>query len=1797
MAGWAVAQEPAPRPGDDEPLLRLEAGGPTTLVTSMAFGPDGRTFYEAGWDKVVRVWVRDEASGALVPDSRATYRVPIGPGLDGAINAMALSPDGNWLAVAGNGVVRHSAGFRSQGLVVPMEAISDDMRRDQGTIYVFSTRERERTSRVLRGHLGPVYALSFAPTRPGAPPVLLSAGSERVHDRSVRLWNAETGEYLGGIMGPRDARTRPGLAIWRTGDGPKQVRAAVAWEDEKLRVWDPSRDGTPPATVLLPDGLLNNTVAVVGDRSLLLSGCLNLDPTRGPLDGHGLIRGWDLAGNEGPRLDARWRLSFPPMGTVVETPRALVAFSSKAGGPVDRAAVILRRIPDRNAGVRGEYSLVLVEIGDGGLRALGPRTALWPDEGIMPALAVDPTGRYLAVSGNRERDIRIFAIPDLLQGGATPQRLRGDGTTMRRVAVVKKGENWGVLLNAQQEDQPGEPPRSPGPGDQILDVAARRLRSETDGWAVSAPSLGPWRVTVEPLPQGGAAPASVLVGSGDGQEARITLKPNQVVTATALLPPGPPLGRPLVAIAFEEIGEPNLGVYDGVTGELVRRFTGHAERIDRLAFSEDGRLLVSAGEDRTVCVWSLTDLKETWGKLRLFQGVAAIQKDGRLVVTGIESDQVARYHGDLREGDVLQGFVDKGTLRPLTTFQELKEALAAVAPGQSVMVRRVREANAVKDLAIPVVQGADERKPLFFLFVTQSAGDRGPGWIGWSPLGPYETSDQSVEQRLGWHFNTGKPQVPASFAMADQYRKKFYREGLLRDLLDHGTLVPPPAPPPVPRPNMSLYLEPQGDLDGRGMVLVRQAPSTLGLMVSDRRIAPEQIASVQWQVDGSPLRDLPNVDDGMWAAEVSQPAWGRGLHRARVVLRTNELVPQEFQDERLIRVQPPAATIDAKRPQRPIVVEEPEWRFQAVIDPVGGPASARLVRRIAGGERVEKRWEGISERQHLDERLALDEGANAFELIVVNDGALKDFEEAETARLAWTVISSRKPVPPPDIVLSRVTPLSGAGETEPSLPIEGGGPIVVSGPQVRVEGRIVGEKPLSKAERLEGEAVTGQPLERFEADRAPTFDLSELIELSPGPKTYRFRARASDSEFAETRLTIDFRPRVPEVRELALDRIEPIVYGEPEGPSPTVGLSARLIPPRDRHPFQAAILVNEEEQPEAPEINEAATLLTSTVSLKPGGNQIKVRVSNAWGSTWTTEAVYITYLRPPKIRGVARPTVGDQPLVDLSATLESPDDLPPTRAKVEVDGGEGGPETVVDNVPIRREGNGWVLQAKNVPLFEGENTLRVWAWNADGRSREPGLVRGLTYRRPPPPKPELSLQPEQDATVRKTKQPVTFHVESKSPLRRVELTSEGPSGNARVLFHADVESVSKSDQGTYEVSRSIDVALERGANHLRLVAVNSGGESSATRILSYVPPPVRVVIDAIAPKAGKGPAVAPRMGADNAIEFTEPVSDGRAWMSGRVIWPDEESLRIEQATRLNVWVNGFPQSFATLRTRREEPLEREFQVAIALSRRQNHVEIELPDLPREAGDRPEFTVGCERPDERQRLHMLIIGVGPMEANELRAKAIQALQGTLVENSTERFQTPAFPEGIIYGPLCGDVREWRVRGELVRIRNAIRRRRNAPDAPNEVVLVYYRGGEWITKDRATHLRLRTGEGGDSFDTIPVDALVTAFRDTPAAKVFLLDVTRPSGASPTPLDPRVGLLRSAWRSRGATTTTSELPEESWLITSLEVATARASTLGDVASEMSRRYSSLKERFPDLDFDSDYPPALSTLIIGTR
>lgn len=77
------------------PMLRLETGMHTAPIRRIGLDAANRFLVTGSDDKTVRVW--ELATGRLL----RTLRLPIGPGNEGKVYAVALSPDGRTVAVAG----------------------------------------------------------------------------------------------------------------------------------------------------------------------------------------------------------------------------------------------------------------------------------------------------------------------------------------------------------------------------------------------------------------------------------------------------------------------------------------------------------------------------------------------------------------------------------------------------------------------------------------------------------------------------------------------------------------------------------------------------------------------------------------------------------------------------------------------------------------------------------------------------------------------------------------------------------------------------------------------------------------------------------------------------------------------------------------------------------------------------------------------------------------------------------------------------------------------------------------------------------------------------------------------------------------------------------------------------------------------------------------------------------------------------------------------------------------------------------------------------------------------------------------------------------------------------------------------------------------------------------------------------------------------------------------------------------------------------------------------------------------
>jgi len=236
MAGARAAAE-------ERPLLQLNTGGHMAIIHGLAFTPDGKFIVSASDDKVIRVW--DWQKGVTV----RTIRGQSEAAHEGKIFAMALSPDGRWLAVGG-------------WMKIP------GVEGHQIRLYDFRSGELKA---LLKGHTSVIAGLAFSPDSKK-----LISGSG-LGDLSAIIWDVERGTLLHRLEGHRDV-------IYAVGFTPDGSRAVTGSDDNTLRLWS------------VANGALIKEMTGHADKASALA----VSPKDGSIasgDNSGEIRLWD--GNTG----------------------------------------------------------------------------------------------------------------------------------------------------------------------------------------------------------------------------------------------------------------------------------------------------------------------------------------------------------------------------------------------------------------------------------------------------------------------------------------------------------------------------------------------------------------------------------------------------------------------------------------------------------------------------------------------------------------------------------------------------------------------------------------------------------------------------------------------------------------------------------------------------------------------------------------------------------------------------------------------------------------------------------------------------------------------------------------------------------------------------------------------------------------------------------------------------------------------------------------------------------------------------------------------------------------------------------------------------------------------------------------------------------------------------------------------------------------------------------------------------------------------------------------------------------
>jgi WD40 repeat protein len=1790
--GKAAVVGPAPAVAK-EPLLRLEAGGPTTDVTTLAFSPDGKTLYAAGYDKVVRVWKLDPATKEFVPQ-RDAFRVPIGPGLFGAINAMAISDDGNWLAVGGIGAFQGQAGFRHPGLVVPTQVLTLSMREDIGTIYVFETSKPDQV-RALRGHRGAVAALSFVQLHAGATPLLVSAAGDwdpatGQIEGGLRLWDVSANATVAKFTGLPDPGAKlPGLAAWKSGPNANQVHVALAWDDGdlkkpgRLRLWDVEKQQMLRGE---GEGGFNNSVVFLPGDAAVLSGCF--------LNNNGHVHRWTASAHESPRLAAT-QAAFPFEHNEAVTrfffPRALAAVSARANGQLDHAAVVLRAVDTRAKTT--QHILQVVSLRDAGR---SPKVSLWSD-GRVPVLATAPRGGHIAVAGAQDHSIQVFDINSLLAGRASAQTLRSIGMRPGDAAFVKQMRDGkpqlGIVFADGVAETRGIRPRNLFARDMIFDFNARSLFSANSGWAHDTPALNGWSAT--------AAASAVVVRSPVGSEKRITLPDGWTVSDYGLLPPSTSIPAPLLAVAYHVGNSPRFSLYNAGAGQQLVEFTGHLNKIRSVAFSGDGRFLVSASDDQTLSIWSLNKLDQFFNQQAQIHGlVVQTNEANKLVVAGLTAEM---REAGLKKDDIIEGLMLEGRLEPLASPLEFQNMVLKLKPGENATLRL----QGGRSVNLRTGQAIQQRTPLIMLFVTNGGRAEDREWLAWNPIGPYDSSDPKVVRSFGWHFNPVKPGDSVQFTSAEKDLPKERREGLLRHLVARGSLAPAledwdneKKEKPLSPPKMTM------GIDGMKDRIVRQNKNTVWLHAAG--IAADRIDSVRWSIDGGP--ESLSTDTGIDHSHAV--TLSRGLHKIKAVLRTREDVPQQFEESLTVRYIPLAPTVTPKGDaaglgDKLLEVMKPTFKLSAIVTP--GAAGEKTVVQVFHQQAPLDKTP--TPTNAIEREIALKPGHNLIEVHAQHEATDKDTEAAELVRLVlnvkYTPPAPPKDAPLPVILLESIVPLIGGVEPAERQPVlRKGTPIVVNAPKILIAGKITTPNRLALAEWSDG--VKSGPL-HFDRQAPGIYFLNQPITLSKtGLQTITFRARSATTEpeqkadTEERIVQVDYRPALPIAAGIHAVAANPVFIDDGKG-SPEVLIRGTLLQPRDPSNVKvtAICLVNDKEYPAT--IDAIGRNWTAKVRLEPGSNKIQILLDNGWQDSISGN-LRLELRRPPLNLRAEVPASTSDPMIRMEALVESALPIKEAYVRATVRGKEIRDFFLVK--PKTPEDKTWKIHL-TAPLKVGNNEIRILVGNDDGSALP--LVRTVKFepKKPLPPAPAVAfVQPAiSDAasdlamSVTRSNFPLQFKIGSVSALKRVALfiRREGQKTDVKEL---DLAETVKTDKG-YTVKVGADLNLAPGVTWISLEAEDQDTRSETPAlVVNYLPPPVRLQLETLESRNGKFGSQ-PILENANGKWTAAAVPNARLWLVGKVIWSEKDSLLTDKQL-VSVFVNGSQQWRGELEPPAAGSLARRFKAEILLNREKgNDIEVELPSLKLADNRRSNFTVDCLRPMDEQWLHVQIISPEEVNEGKLLDQVLKSLQGTNYSKESGEFTRAGFERARLYPPLITGVDYDKLAERLLRIRREVAQR-SRDGWPNDVVLIYFSGGE--TVDPSGRLEALT-QPASSQTLITREQIAEQFADMLGVKVLLLDVTRPRNAAAKSLDAKTERevarwletpTRHAWI-RAAWLDTESPPQETRLLTALQEALLKAELLGDVPLQVAQRFRQLAERFPTLQADWYLPQALHGLSLRER
>jgi WD40 repeat protein/tRNA A-37 threonylcarbamoyl transferase component Bud32 len=609
----------------------LQAEDPGLFAIAVAFSPDGRQLAVTNADHKIRL--HDTRTGRSVAGGTLT-------GHEHGVAAVAYNRDGSRLASAGRDQLvkvwdiqtrRELFTMRGHGAPVQGLAFSPDGDRlasgdVRGVVKVWDTTSGQDARTV---------AFPFGPPRCSG--VAFRADGRQLvtaHLGTLHIWHVRTGR-------PGRAFTRPRAEVSAVAVSPDGKSVAVADVDGFVRLWDTATGRQPR--------VLDGAAGKRPDPLVPLSAALAFSPDSRRVvwaDTRGLARVWDVAsGKEHSRLALR-----DPVSVFLDPDARRLAWGDLKG----------------NISIRDPLSGRQLQ-------------ALVGQELPVTALALDPTGRYLAVEQRDQVSLwdlatgrQLHAFPAHTLPGLS-LAFSPDGRRLASAGSDQAVRLWDVASGRILVSLRGHLAPSPGlafsPDGNLLAAAGH------DGLKI-------WDATPsrEAVLQLQADPPFGLAISPDGRHVASTTEASVKVWEMASgLPvaqlswrkpapgPAPPPGDLPGPVAFSPDGSrlavgggsPAVGtvkLWDTGGYQFLRTLTGHREGLRGVAFSPDGRRLVSASLDRTAKVWDPATGTEVCRFTKHGEPVTAVayHPGGRRVASG-GRDRAVRIW-DAETGAEIQAF-------------------------------------------------------------------------------------------------------------------------------------------------------------------------------------------------------------------------------------------------------------------------------------------------------------------------------------------------------------------------------------------------------------------------------------------------------------------------------------------------------------------------------------------------------------------------------------------------------------------------------------------------------------------------------------------------------------------------------------------------------------------------------------------------------------------------------------------------------------------------------------------------------------------------------------------------------------------------------------------------------------------------------------------------------------------------------------------------------------------------------------------------------------------------------------